>query len=1078
MQEYSIRSWKKKISDVHGTEGVSYKKTAAPGSGGGHHITFARKGGETVGAFMHRETRGAIFPVKEEVAKPTGDLKKACWKGYTAVGMKMKNGRKVPNCVPVSEEECPVRRHYKELKKLPIKDLRDRIKQSSRVIDVSGFDKESAISHILRRQHGDKRVDQAFGLKEERENYGLPAHSIKHVMQKIKDGHWEVSSGEVKSGKHLSIIDHTKGKKQRMIHVKEEADHITEDAKRDRVSADLHKQGIGSHWRNPQVLVVHDKHKKKVQQYMDKVTGGWVHVAGHSEESINEETGDVQHLIGITVSHPELKSAEPILKKARVRASSEEEAIKKVKSHYRKAGYKVHDAFHHSTLTFKRKVDEARSDDPDYDKSQARFKKGLPPSKKKPPYKEDSYWAKRKKQGTMEEAATSDNTGYGKGYHGNIGGDDKKYSSMHTKVKGLVGAAGHLSDVKKPNMMVKHFLDSTHGRHIADQPSDSNITSRFKKFKKTYNPEMHEEVEQMHEKGDFWHPNPKLDSKMGGRSAAIVQQKTPIVQQKTPSKQKDDDHLALLKRLAAAGKKIAAEEVEQIDETASVSVTVQATAPANKKYAVTEIHPRKSPRGRTRWKDVSYHSSEEEAKAAADAHAKKNNLHRMKSIVAEELEQIDELKKSTLISYVGKSRADLKKTISKNRALAQTRSTDEVIRGSKQAAKRGMGIDRAYDRLNKEEVEQIDEARKHHFVVGKYEKGGVTYHLWTDVEHDASHHHLTKLVNGKNVRVKNYAGYSMPKAHADLIRRGFGLNLLKTKEAERVGTSDGPLSRLGFGEELEQISEGPQRDATRAKNKLKHAIAGANYKRTGAPVSDPEPQHKTAQAHNKAIGRAALRMNEKHLTPAERKKREEIAQAMERKNPGMDMGKKMAIATAQAKKVAESYGPKRYGSREDDYGHEKPETHEKDYNYGGEAHGISVHDHTGKRIDTISDHASKETAMKMARDRLRQHQLNNTGKRGEIRQHGKVIHSVNEAQLPIQKQPKAGVEKLVSKMNPDAKAKSFGESKNIIREVIKKAVDKQGTNKANGKTATGEPAAKIKIDPVINIGTNRGIGGT
>ena len=30
-------------------------------------------------------------------------LKDACWKGYTAVGMKMKNGRKVPNCVPVKE---------------------------------------------------------------------------------------------------------------------------------------------------------------------------------------------------------------------------------------------------------------------------------------------------------------------------------------------------------------------------------------------------------------------------------------------------------------------------------------------------------------------------------------------------------------------------------------------------------------------------------------------------------------------------------------------------------------------------------------------------------------------------------------------------------------------------------------------------------------------------------------------------------------------------------------------------------------------------------------------------------------
>jgi len=32
-------------------------------------------------------------------------LKSACWKGYEAVGMKNKNGRKVPNCVPVKKHE-------------------------------------------------------------------------------------------------------------------------------------------------------------------------------------------------------------------------------------------------------------------------------------------------------------------------------------------------------------------------------------------------------------------------------------------------------------------------------------------------------------------------------------------------------------------------------------------------------------------------------------------------------------------------------------------------------------------------------------------------------------------------------------------------------------------------------------------------------------------------------------------------------------------------------------------------------------------------------------------------------------
>jgi len=39
-----------------------------------------------------------------EVKEPTGQLKDACWTGYTAAGMKMKGGRKVPNCVPVKED--------------------------------------------------------------------------------------------------------------------------------------------------------------------------------------------------------------------------------------------------------------------------------------------------------------------------------------------------------------------------------------------------------------------------------------------------------------------------------------------------------------------------------------------------------------------------------------------------------------------------------------------------------------------------------------------------------------------------------------------------------------------------------------------------------------------------------------------------------------------------------------------------------------------------------------------------------------------------------------------------------------
>jgi hypothetical protein len=42
------------------------------------------------------------FSVNEE-----GQLNEKCWDGYKQVGSKMKNGKKVPNCVPVNEASSP-----------------------------------------------------------------------------------------------------------------------------------------------------------------------------------------------------------------------------------------------------------------------------------------------------------------------------------------------------------------------------------------------------------------------------------------------------------------------------------------------------------------------------------------------------------------------------------------------------------------------------------------------------------------------------------------------------------------------------------------------------------------------------------------------------------------------------------------------------------------------------------------------------------------------------------------------------------------------------------------------------------
>ena len=69
-------------------------------SRGKQHSSTDNEEHYTVG---EKEYEQQIKHVKK-MAMQEDSLKSACWKGYTAVGMKMKNGRKVPNCVPVKED--------------------------------------------------------------------------------------------------------------------------------------------------------------------------------------------------------------------------------------------------------------------------------------------------------------------------------------------------------------------------------------------------------------------------------------------------------------------------------------------------------------------------------------------------------------------------------------------------------------------------------------------------------------------------------------------------------------------------------------------------------------------------------------------------------------------------------------------------------------------------------------------------------------------------------------------------------------------------------------------------------------
>ena len=100
--------------------------------------------------------------------------KKAKERGITKhaddFGWQVRNGvqrGKLPEEVDLDEaidKEHPIYKEYQSLKKMPIKDLRDRIKQQHRIVDTSEFtSKEHAASHILHNKHGSTRMKAVFG---------------------------------------------------------------------------------------------------------------------------------------------------------------------------------------------------------------------------------------------------------------------------------------------------------------------------------------------------------------------------------------------------------------------------------------------------------------------------------------------------------------------------------------------------------------------------------------------------------------------------------------------------------------------------------------------------------------------------------------------------------------------------------------------------------------------------------------------------------------------------------------------------------------------------------------------------
>ena len=167
-------------------------------------------------------------------AHASGDYKKSFKRAsglMKASGKKIEKDtagiRKALNKEQVEEavdKSSDVYKHYTELKKKSVKELRDTIKSKHKVIDTNGFDKHGAISHILRGHHGNKKVATAMGLDEanfaDTMKKAVAAHErgdhkkAAYHLDNAKTARYAMKSTEI--SKHKDLLD--KYKELRDVH--------------------------------------------------------------------------------------------------------------------------------------------------------------------------------------------------------------------------------------------------------------------------------------------------------------------------------------------------------------------------------------------------------------------------------------------------------------------------------------------------------------------------------------------------------------------------------------------------------------------------------------------------------------------------------------------------------------------------------------------------------------------------------------------------------------------------------------------------------------------------------------------
>ena len=96
----------KPIGKMYSSIGGESKESTGSGSAGGFSaplFSVTKKEMDEMRQTSFKAPKLTMF--SDEAPKPIKTMNESCWKGYKQNGMKDKNGKKVPNCVPIKESE-------------------------------------------------------------------------------------------------------------------------------------------------------------------------------------------------------------------------------------------------------------------------------------------------------------------------------------------------------------------------------------------------------------------------------------------------------------------------------------------------------------------------------------------------------------------------------------------------------------------------------------------------------------------------------------------------------------------------------------------------------------------------------------------------------------------------------------------------------------------------------------------------------------------------------------------------------------------------------------------------------------